>query len=101
MRDQITNIRVIMDKYRDCNIPLYLCFINYSKAFDCGNHNLLWMDMQRMGFPQLVIELLAHVYRDQMAIVRSPCGESELFSTSCGVRQGCILSPTLCFFFLI
>ena len=94
-REQITNIRVIMDKYRECNIPLYLCFIDYSKALDCVNHNLLWMDVQRMGFPQHVIQLLAHLYWDQLATVRTPCGEFELSSISCDVRQGCILSPTL------
>ena len=95
MREEITNIRVIMDKYKECNIPLSLWFIDYSKAFDYVNHNLLWMDMQGMGFPQRVIELLAHLYRDQMAMFRTPCGESEFFSISCGVRHGCILSPTL------
>lgn len=72
-----------------------MCFIDYSKAFDCVNHNQLWADMQRMGFPQHIIELLAHLYQDQMATVRAACRMSDFFPIGPGVRQGCIVSPTL------
>ena len=40
-REQMVNIRIIMEKYKEYNIPLYMCFIGYAKAFDCVNHQLL------------------------------------------------------------
>ena len=41
-RDQIANIRWIMEKAREFQKNIYLCFINYAKAFDCVDHNKLW-----------------------------------------------------------
>ena len=50
-REQMVNIRIIMEKYKEYNIPLYMCFIDYAKAFDCVNHQLLRQDMQKNGLP--------------------------------------------------
>ena len=94
-REQMVNIRIIMEKYKEYNIPLYMCFIDYAKAFDCVNHQLLWQDMHKMGFPVHVIELLEHLYKNQEAAVKTSCGTSEWFSIERGVRQGCIVSPSL------
>ena len=41
-RDQIANIRWIMQKARDFQENIYFCFIYYDKAFDCMDHNKLW-----------------------------------------------------------
>ena len=41
-RDQIVNIRWIMEKVREFQKNICLCFIDYAKAFDCVNHNKLW-----------------------------------------------------------
>ena len=46
-REQMINIRIIMEK--EYNIPLYMCFIDYAKAFDCVNHQLLWKRHAKMG----------------------------------------------------
>ena len=54
-REQMVNIRIIMEKYEEYNTPLYMCFIDYDKAFDCFNHQLLWQDMQKTVFPVHVI----------------------------------------------
>lgn len=94
-REQIVNIRIIMEKSKAYNIPLYMCFIDYAKAFDCVNHQLLWQDMHKMGFPQHIVELLEHLYKDQEAAVKTSCGISGWFSIGRGVRQGCVASPTL------
>ena len=40
-RDQIVNIRWIMEKARELQKNIYFCFIDYAKAFDCVNHNKL------------------------------------------------------------
>ena len=41
-RDQIANIRWIMEKAREFHKNIYFCFIDYAKAFDCVDHNKLW-----------------------------------------------------------
>ena len=41
-RDQIANIRWIMEKARELQKNIYFCFIDYAKAFDCVDHNKLW-----------------------------------------------------------
>ena len=53
-RDQIVNIRNVMEKCKDHKLPLYMCFIDYSKAFDCVSHNQMWEIMKKMGFPNIL-----------------------------------------------
>ena len=55
-RDQIANIRLIMEKAREFQENIYFCFIDYTKAFDCMDHNKLWEILQEMGIPNLPLE---------------------------------------------
>ena len=48
-RDQIANIRWIIKKTREFQKNIYLCFIDYVKAFDCVDHNKLWKILKEMG----------------------------------------------------
>ena len=50
-RDQIANIHWIMEKTREFQKSIYFCFIDYSKAFDCVDHNELWKILKEMGIP--------------------------------------------------
>ena len=75
--------------------PLFLCFIDYSKAFDCVQHGKLWNIMTEMGFSSHVVNLIRSLYSAQEATVRTESGDSEWFTIGQGVRQGCILSPYL------
>ena len=49
-RDQIANIRWIMEKAREFQKNIYFCFIDYAKAFDCVNHNKLWKFWKRWEY---------------------------------------------------
>ncbi len=71
-----------------------MCFIDYSKAFDCVSHNEMWETMQRMGFPKHLIDLVSKLYDDQESSVRTSAGNTKWFKIGRGVRQGCILSPS-------
>ena len=48
-RDQIANIRWIMEKAREFQKTIYFCFIDYAKAFDCVDHNKLWKILKEIG----------------------------------------------------
>ena len=52
-RDQIANICWIMEKARVFQKNIYFCFIDYAKAFDCGENNKLWTILQEMGIADL------------------------------------------------
>ena len=51
-RDQIANIHWIIKKAREFQKNIYFCFIDYTKAFDCVDHNKLWKILKEMGIPQ-------------------------------------------------
>ena len=57
-RDQIANIRSIIEKAREFQKNIYFCFIDYAIAFDCVDHNKLWTILKEMGIPDHLIHLL-------------------------------------------
>ena len=57
-RDQIANISWIIKKAREFQKSIYLCFIDYAKAFDCVDHNQLWTILKEMGIPDHLTCLL-------------------------------------------
>ena len=67
-RDQIANIRWIMEKARQFQKIIYFCFIDYAKAFDCVDHNKLWKILKDMGIPDHLICLLRNLYAGQEAL---------------------------------
>ena len=95
IRDQIANIRWIMEKAREFQKNIYFCFLDYAKAFDCVDHNKLWKILKEMGIPDHLTCLLRNLYVDQEATVRIGHGRTDWFQIRKGVRQGCILSPCL------
>ena len=55
-RDQIANIRWIIEKAKEFQKNIYFCFIDYAKAYDCVDHNKLWKILQEMGIPNLTLD---------------------------------------------
>ena len=60
-RDQIANICWIIEKAREFQKNIYLCFIDYSKAFDYVDHNKLWKILKDMGIPDHLTHLLRNL----------------------------------------
>ena len=94
-RDQIANICWIIEKAREFQKNIYFCFIDYTKAFDCVDHNKLWKILKEMGIPDHLICLLRNLYAGQEATVRTKHGTTDWFQIGKLVCQGCILSPCL------
>ena len=74
-RDQIANIRWIMEEAREFQKNIYFCFIDYTKAFDCVDHNKLWKILKEMGIPDYLTCLLKNLYAGQEATVRTEHGK--------------------------
>ena len=95
-RDQIANIWWIMEKGREFQKNIYLCFIDYAKAFDCVDHKKTnWKVLKKMGIPDHLACLLWNLYADQEATIRTGHEPMDWFKTGKGVYQGYILSPCL------
>ena len=94
-RDQIANIRWIIEKAREFQKNIYFCFIDYTKAFDCVDHNKLWKILQEMGIPDHLTCLLRNLYAGHKATVRTGHGTVDWFEIRKGICQGCVLSPCL------
>ena len=84
-----------MEKAREFQKNIYVCFIDYAKAFDCVDHKKLWKILEEMGIPDHLTCFLSNVYAGQEATVRTGCGTTDWFQIGKGVHQGYILSPCL------
>jgi hypothetical protein len=69
MRDQIANIRWILESAMEYDKTIVMCFIDYSKAFDCVDHSRLWNTLRSMGVPEHLAVLIKSLYTNQEAAV--------------------------------
>ena len=93
-RDQIANIRWIMEKAREFQKNIDFFFVDYAKAFDSLDHKKLWKILREMGIPDHLTCLLRNLYGGQEATVRTGHG-TDWFQIGKGVRQSYILSSCL------
>ena len=94
-RDRTANICWIIKKAREFLKNIYFCFLDYTKAFDCVNHNKLLENPQKMGIPDHLTCFLRNLYAGQEATVRTGHGTVDWFQIGKGVRQGYILFTLL------
>ena len=92
-RDQTANICWIIEKARESQKNI--CFIDYTKAFDCVNHNKLWKILQEMGIPDHFTCFLRNLYAGQEATVRAGHETTDWFQIEKRICQVCILSRCL------
>ena len=76
-RDQIANILWIVEKAREVWKNIYLCFIDYTKALDCVDHNKLRKTLKERGIPDHVTHLLRNLYSSQEATFRTLYGTTD------------------------
>jgi hypothetical protein len=85
-----------LKKRKEYNIPVFLGFVDYKKAFNRVNRNKLWRIMIKRGFPQHLIRAVQSLFHEtQIIIKREGEKDDKKISINQGVRQGCPLSPTL------
>ena len=94
-RDQIANIRWIIERAREFQKNIYFCFIDYAKAFDCVGHNKLWKILKEMGIPEHLTGLLRNLYAGQEATVRTGLETTDWFQIGKWIVKAVYCHPAL------
>ena len=88
-------LKEIIDFYKRQNSPVFLCFMDATKAFDRVNHWTLFRKLINRNIPLFIIRILQYWYSKQLFFVHWASADSNPFQVSNGVRQGSVLSPKL------
>lgn len=94
-REALFGINVLLQRCKDVNKDVYLCFLDYNKAFDTVRHEKLLSILNDLNLDNRDIRLIRNLYWNQKAKIKLEDQSSEEFDIIKGVRQGCILSPLL------
>ncbi|XP_052673517.1 uncharacterized protein LOC128155711 [Crassostrea angulata] len=92
--DMIFSLRQLQEKCREQQMPLYISFIDLTKAFDLVSRDGLFKILPTNWMPKL-LSLVTSFHVDMKGTVQFNGSSSEPFSINSGVKQGCVLAPTL------
>ena len=98
--EQIFNLRILCEKHLQHQQSLYHVFIDFKKAFDKVWHAALWATMRKYNIGSKLVRTIEHLYDNATSAVTFNSSIGDWFRTTVGVRQGCLLSPTLFNIFL-
>ena len=93
--EQIFSLRIICEKYLQHQLHLYHVFVDFKKAFDRVWHAALWATMRKFNISANLVRVIEHLYGKATSAVFNNGAVGGWFRTTVGVRQGCLLSPTL------
>ncbi|KAI5715694.1 hypothetical protein M8J77_020891 [Diaphorina citri] len=94
-KDAMGCLRLLGEKMMEMKKKLYICFIDWEKAFDRVNWNILMKILKEIGLKWKDRRLIRELYKNQKVIVRLEDEETEEVIIGRGVRQGCCMSPAL------
>lgn len=93
--DHLSSLTTLLDTRRKRKLSTYCAFIDFKKAYDCINRDILWNRLSRIGVSGKLFGAVKSLYSSVSACVRVNNLTTEWFNVNCGVRQGCCLSPLL------
>ena len=91
----IFNPRTVCEQATDLGKDVYICFIDYTKAFDRVKHSKIIECLSEIGIDDKNLQIITIMYWEQTAVVRTEHDITEEIQIKKGVRQGCVLSPSL------
>ena len=95
-QDHIFTLNTILDGRKALRRSTFTCFIDFKKAFDSVNRALLWHKLQSLfGIQGQFLSMIKALYQKVSSTVKINSQLSDWFDVNCGVKQGCVLSPTL------
>ena len=90
--DCVFILNTAIENARKNRIPLYVCYVDFQKAFDNVKHDLLWGKLAELGLSRKMLVILQSMYStatSRLKVSATKCTES--FPSEIGVRQGCVL----------
>ena len=93
--DMIFKARQLQKKCQEHNVDLYMTLVDLTKAFDTVSRDGLWKIMTKFGCPPRFIAMVRQFYDGMQARVQNDGEFSEPFEVTNGVKQGCVMAPTL------
>ena len=98
--DHLLVLKTIIDTFKKSRKKLFICFVDFKKAFDTVFRKGLIYKMMKLKISSKFINLLTSMYNNTTACVKNPKGLTTTFPINVGTKQGCNLSPTLFNIFL-
>ena len=98
--EQIFNCRNLIEKHLESQKDLYHNFIDFKKAFDRVWHERLWSTLNKYGIDYNITLMIKSLYTNSTSAMLFNSIQGQMFKTTVGVRQGCLLSPVLFNLFL-
>ena len=93
--DMIFSLRQLQEKCREQKQSLYIAFIDLTKAFDLVSRDGLFKVLARIGCPLKLLSVIQSFHRGMRGVVQVDGSSSTPFDVKSGVKQGCVLAPTL------
>ena len=98
--DMIFCLRQLQEKCIEQDRPLYIVFVDFTKAFDTVGRTGLWQLLRKYGFPEKFRTMIESLHTGMMVNVSNGGKVSDTFAITNGVKQWCVLAPTLFSIFL-
>ena len=93
--DMIFSLRILQEKCREQQRPLYIAFIDLTKAFDLVSREGLFKLLPKIGCPPKLTQLVESFHTNMKGTIQYDGSLSSPFAIKSGVKQGCVLAPTL------
>ena len=93
--DQVSTLTNIIDSRKKRKLSTFCAFIDFRKAYDCINRDILWAKLDSIGVSGKLFNAVKSLYASVASCVRINNLTTDWFDVSCGLRQGCCLSPLL------
>ena len=93
--DMIFSVRQLQEKCREQRRPLFTAFIDLTKAFDLVSRRGLFNLLENIGCPPKLLSVISSFHNNTKGTVNHDGATSEPFDIHSGVKQGCVLAPTL------
>ena len=88
--DMISSLRLLQEKFREMNKPLFIAFVDLTKAFDMVSRSGLLKLLAKIGCPPKMLSFIACFHENTRCTVKFSGAQSEPFEVQSGVKQGCV-----------